>query len=276
MEKKLQKNKTFFILFFIFSFFSFFSIAKPAETFNYSAFLPAANNSNYINAAAYYDPSDFSGQKFPLITEDIPCVDIKHNIGPGTRDYVVFGPILKLQMYLYQNEYMLYPPTGLYLDYTYDGVRNFQRENGLRETGTLDLNTRVAIKQITCETKNNTYPVLNPTPAPNQYSNYYSYQTPAQNQYPNYYSSSAPTSNLTPTQTLYYCSLNNKYYYSQAELNSNCVNINNNQITYTLNYNTNGADIGSPSLSNWDCVLKLAARASHPTARTTAHKNFLS
>ena len=90
------------------TFASFSLIAKPAETINYSDFLPTTNSSNYINASAYYDPKDFSGQSFPLITEDVPCVDINRNIGPGTRDYVVFGPILKLQMYLYQNEYMIY------------------------------------------------------------------------------------------------------------------------------------------------------------------------
>ncbi len=240
MKLKLQKNKSFFVFFFFFSFFSFFSIAKPAETFNYSSFLPTANNSNYFNASAYYNPADFSGQKFPLITEDIPCVDINYNIGPGNRDYVVFGPILKLQMFLYQNEYMIYPPTGLYLHYTYDGVRNFQRENGLRETGILDLNTRKAVKQATCETKKGNFaPVINSGVNHYPYSNQYAYQDLSQ------------FSNQIQNQISYYCPLNNTYYNSQSALTSNCINnINNNQTTYTLNYNTNGADSGAPNLSS--------------------------
>lgn len=235
-----QKNKSFLIFFFLFSFFGSFSIVKPAETFNYSSFLSSANNSNYINASAYYNPSDFSGQRFPLITEDIPCVDINHNIGPGTRDYVVFGPILKLQMFLYQNEYMIYPPTGLYLHYTYDGVRNFQRENGLRETGILDLNTRKAVKQETCQSKKgDAAPVINSMSTHYPYPNQYSYQDLSQ------------FSNQIQNQTSYYCPLNNTYYNSQPALTSNCIsNINNNQTTYTLNYNSNGADNGSPNLSS--------------------------
>lgn len=231
MKINLQKNKTFFLLFFIFSFFSFYSIAKPADTFNYSSFLPVTNNSNFINAISYYNPADFSGQNFPLITEDIPCVDINHNIGPGSRDYVVFGPILKLQMYLYQNEYMKYPPTGLYLQYTYDGVRNFQRDNRLKETGLVDINTRAVLKQITCQTKNNIITqVVNPAPVLPQ-------------------SPIISLPNPNPTSS-FYCSLNNTYYNSQADLNYFCIN-NNNQASYTITFDgtggLNGIAVTSPS-----------------------------
>lgn len=235
MKINLQKNKTFFLLFFIFSFFSFSSIAKPADVINYSAFLPVTNNSNFINASSYYNPADFSGQNFPLITEDIPCVDINHNIGPGTKDYIVFGPILKLQMYLYQNEYMKYPPTGLYLQYTYDGVRNFQRDNGLRETGIVDTSTRAALKQATCQTKNNIITqVVNPIPTP--------IITPI-------ITPVIPSPIINPPiipTTYFYCPLNNIYYNSQTDLSINCVN--NNPVTYTVSYHNNGADSGSPSV----------------------------
>jgi peptidoglycan hydrolase-like protein with peptidoglycan-binding domain len=168
MKINIQKNKAFFLLFFIFSFFSFLTTVKPADVINYSAFLPTNNNVNYFSAAPYYDPADFSGQSFPLITKEIPCIDLQYNLSLGKRDYSVFGPITKLQMYLYQNEYMKYPPTGLYLQYTYDGVRNFQRDNNLQETGIVDINTRVASKQATCDVKNNivTPIITNPVSTP--------------------------------------------------------------------------------------------------------------
>lgn len=220
MKNNLQKNKSFFLLLFVFSFFSFSSIAHPADNINYSAFSPVANSSNYINASAYYNPSDFSGQSFPSITEEIPCVDINHNVGPDTRDYVVFGPILKLQMYLYQNEYMIYPPTGIYSYYTYDGVRNFQRDNGLRETGVLDINTRMALKQTTCPVKNNIIassvsrvaaPVTNP---------------------------------IDPLPEKIYCPSNNNYYLTKQAFDNFCA-INSYQTLYTVSFNINGADSGS-------------------------------
>jgi len=272
MKNNLQKNKSFFLLLFVFSFFSFSSIAHPADNINYSAFSPVANSSNYINASAYYNPSDFSGQSFPSITEEIPCVDINHNVGPDTRDYVVFGPILKLQMYLYQNEYMIYPPTGIYSYYTYDGVRNFQRDNGLRETGVLDINTRMALKQTTCPVKNNIIassvsrvaaPVTNPiiyNPVTNPSIYYCSLNNSYYNSQAELYNSCVINPIVTdpvgpnpidPIEVVrYYCSSNGIYYNSQTELNNSCV-INSYQTLYTVSFNINGADSGSaPSPQN--------------------------
>lgn len=228
MKNNLQKNKSFFLLLFIFSFFSFYSIAKPAETINYSDFLPTTNSSNYVNASAYYNPADFSGQSFPLITESIPCIDAPYNIGLGSKDYVLFGPIIKLQMYLYQNEYMIYPPTGLFSYYTYDGVRNFQRDNGLQETGVLDARTRSVLKQVTCPGKNNIITqVVNPVPVLIQ----------------------SPIINPNPASS-FYCPLNNIYYNSQSDLNYFCIN-NNNQARHTVTFDAtgglNGVSVTSPS-----------------------------
>ena len=244
MKTNVQKNKTFFLLFFVFSFFSFSLIAKPAETINYSDFLPTTNSSNYINASAYYDPKDFSGQSFPLITEDVPCVDINRNIGPGTRDYVVFGPILKLQMYLYQNEYMIYPPTGIYSYYTYDGVRNFQRDSGLRETGVLDMNTRTALKLMTCPVKNN----INASAALNLNPNYPVFTNPINPIVTNPIDPIRYPKDPLPEKI--YCPSNNTYYPTKQAFDSFCA-INSYQTLYTVSFNANGADSGpAPSSQN--------------------------
>lgn len=210
MKIYTQKNTIFFVFFFFISFFGSFSLVKPAETINYYSFIPT-NNSNYTNSSAYYNPADFSGQSYPQISEDTPCVDLKSDLRIGTRDYTIFGPITKLQMFLYKNEYMIYPPTGLFIYYTFDGVRNFQRDNGLMETGVVDRNTRAALKIASCPVKSN--PIV-----------------------------------VTPPPASYYCSLNNISYSSLAELNSKCVSSPNDPKTiYIINYDGNGSDSGAPT-----------------------------
>lgn len=224
MKIYTQKNTIFFVFFFFISFFGSFSLVKPADVVDYSVFSANSNISNYVNSSAYYNPSDFSGQPFPKATEEVSCLDLQHNLNIGNRDYTIFGPVTRLQTFLYQNEYMIYPPTGLFIYYTFDGVRNFQRDNGLVETGVVDKNTREALKKATCQTTKVVpiTPVVTPQP-------------------------------IYPT---YYCSLNNTYYSSQIELNSKCINSSpvDPKTVYFINYNSNNADSGSPTLSSQSVI----------------------
>ena len=88
---------------------------------------------------------------FEAYTNDIPCIDIQYDARVGSRDYFLNGNVMLLQTFLYQNEYMDYPPTGFFSTYTQQALLNFQRAKNLRTTGMLDLPTRILIASETCE-----------------------------------------------------------------------------------------------------------------------------
>ena len=88
---------------------------------------------------------------FEAYTNDIPCIDIQYDARVGSRDYFLNGNVMLLQTFLYQNEYMDYPPTGFFSTYTQQALLNFQRAKDLRTTGMLDLPTRILIASETCE-----------------------------------------------------------------------------------------------------------------------------
>lgn len=208
MKNTIHKYKILYVLFFVLSL-NFFSTAKGADTFNYSAFMPTSP----VNATSYYNPNDFKGQPFPALADDAPCVDLNYDLKIGSRDYSVYGSVTKLQMFLYSNEYMIYPPTGLFKYYTYNGVRNFQRDNGLKETGIVDRNTRTILKKISCSNQDiGITPIQTSTPAITPII------TPVITPIITPGNTSADTSEETP-------------------LNNN----------YTIEYSPNGADSGSPS-----------------------------
>ncbi|MFO0743978.1 MAG: InlB B-repeat-containing protein [Candidatus Paceibacterota bacterium] len=176
-----------------------------------------------------YDTSGFSP-----IMNDAPCVDLQYDLRPGSRDYYIYGNVMKLQMFLYQNEMMAYPPTGLYANYTFNAVLNFQNSVGLRPTGVVDYYTRMALKKVSC-------------PAENVNTNY-SNQNNSNNYNQNNYQYVINSNPVINTQTLFYCSFNGVSYASQSDYNYYCIN-NNTQIKYTVSFNSNGgSSISSQSI----------------------------
>lgn len=168
--------------------------------------------------------SDYNVNDFSIIVDDAPCVDLQYDLRPGSRDYYIYGNVMKLQMYLYQNDLMEYPPTGLYAEYTYQGVMNFQNLVGLRPTGIVDYYTRMALKTASCPR-----PVLNNLPVNNSNINTYS-----QNTYQYY-----PSYPVTNTQPTWYCSVNGVVYSSQSAYNDYCLSQSSNT-QYTVTFNSNG------------------------------------
>jgi len=128
-------------------------------------------------------------QKFLPIPESVSCIDAEYDLKLGSKDYVLYGNVLKLQHFLFENGIMYHAPTGYFGPITQDSLKKYQSLRNLYPTGIFDANTRKAVAQETCkqeEVVNNTGTVIY-NPAPN----------------PNYPNTTSPTTNtqIPPTNT---------------------------------------------------------------------------
>lgn len=102
-----------------------------------------------------------NAQHFALIDTDLGCIESNYDYRIGSQDNVLFGPIMKLQTYLYQNSLMSYPPTGYFGNLTQGGLLKYQNLRRLPTTGVYDYPTRLTISKETCGGKSNLVPSIN-------------------------------------------------------------------------------------------------------------------
>ena len=126
-------------------------------------------------------------QKFLPIPESVSCIDAEYDLKLGSRDYVLYGNVLKLQHFLFENGIMYHAPTGYFGPITQASLIKYQTLRNLYPTGFFDANTRKAVARETCEQNeivNNVSLITNYNP---QYSNTQQSNPnyPSQTQYPN-------------------------------------------------------------------------------------------
>lgn len=113
-------------------------------------------------------------ESFSPINMDLGCIESNYDYKKGSKDYALFGQIMKLQTYLYQNNLMFYPPTGYFGDLTEEALLKYQNLRKLPITGVYDYPTRDTLAKETCGGVSNLIPPIIYT-APN---NPYTSQTP--------------------------------------------------------------------------------------------------
>lgn len=233
------------------------------------------------NIGGSYDVSGFSA-----IMNDAPCVKLQYDLKPNSRDYYIYGNVMKLQMFLYQNDLMAYPPTGLYGDYTFNAVMNFQKQIGIPATGIVDLYTRMALAKSSCGSSYN----------PNDFyvSQGYGYgynslpqntiqqNVVVQNNIPNTNNQSQPGNSpfgyqtntyytpyvpvpVSQASTIYHCGLNNIDYGNQASYNAGCIS--SNATNYTVTFVSNGSTLSTQTIAS-------GATAATPTIPTLSGYTF--
>ncbi len=95
------------------------------------------------------------------------CLDLNSDLRQGYRDSVNIKNIYNLQAYLKSKGYLNSNPTGFFGPLTLKAVKNFQKDNAIRNTGLVGPLTREFIKKQTCINQN---PVTE-TPLENQNTN---------------------------------------------------------------------------------------------------------
>lgn len=95
------------------------------------------------------------------------CLDLTSDLRQGYRDSVNIKNIYNLQAYLKSKGYLNSNPTGFFGSLTLKAVKNFQKDNAIRNTGLVGPLTRDFIKKQTCVNQN---PVIE-TPSENQNTN---------------------------------------------------------------------------------------------------------
>lgn len=97
---------------------------------------------------------------FAPIQMDTPCIEAIYDLKIGSRDSALFGDVMKLQLFLYQNEIMYHPPTGYFGPITQSALAKYQSLRGLSSTGYFDYETRHVLANETC---NNIIPDSSPS-----------------------------------------------------------------------------------------------------------------
>ena len=226
-----------------------------------------------------YDISSFAP-----IMNDAPCVSLQYDLKPNSRDYYIYGNVMKLQMFLYQNDLMTYPPTGLYGNYTFNAVMNFQNKMGLPITGFVDLYTRMALAKASCGSSynpndffvsqgytygnNSTQNTVVQTAPVNVNSNTTNQSQPGTSpwgyQTNTYYTPYVPVP-VYQAATIYHCGLNNIDYGNQTSYNLGCVS--SNTSNYTVTFISNSSVLYTQTIAS-------GATAASPIAPTLSGYTF--
>jgi len=109
--------------------------------------------------------ADSYPNNFLPINMEVPCIEAQYDLHIGSRDYSLFGNVMKLQLFFYQNEMMDYPPTGYFGPITENSLLRYQSLRGLTTTGIFDYPTRMTLGQETCHKA----PSIQPLKYPVQY-----------------------------------------------------------------------------------------------------------
>lgn len=156
---KLNINKITLIVFFFFMGINF-SLAQVQNTINTQYTQPVYTaQSQPFTQNNMYIPNTYSTpiqntQTFPTFDSDVPCIDAKYDLRIGSRDYSLFGNVAKLQLFLYSNGIMYYPPTGYFGPITQVSLAKYQTLRNLAPTGILDFSTRTTLAKETCQNQN--------------------------------------------------------------------------------------------------------------------------
>lgn len=153
-------------------------------------------------------------QKFLPIPETVSCLDAQYDLKLGSKDYVLYGNVLKLQHFLFENGIMYHAPTGYFGPITQSSLIKYQTLRNLYPTGFFDANTRKAVAKETCEQNeivNNVgttfyVPQANTNSPQNPYY-------PPQSQNPTNPTTNTSTSTNTNTQIPPSSNTQNPYYY---------------------------------------------------------------
>lgn len=78
------------------------------------------------------------------------CFSIQSNLGYGMKDKMTNGSVINLQAFLHKYGYLKVEPTGYYGILTTKAVRDFQKTNGILQTGFTGPLTRGQMKKLTC------------------------------------------------------------------------------------------------------------------------------
>lgn len=127
------------------------------------------------------------------------CLDLTSDLRQGSRDNVNSKNIYNLQAYLKSKGYLNSNPTGFFGPLTFKAVKNFQKDNAIRNTGLVGPLTRDFIKKQTCVNQN---PVIE-TPSENKNTNTESTTTTNNTNVPtSEATTSDPTTPVTPDEVL--------------------------------------------------------------------------
>ena len=147
----------------------------------------------------------YSIDNFAPIDFDIECIEIPFDLRMGSRDYALFGNVMKLQLFLYQNEMMYYPPTGYFGEITQASLAKYQSLRSIVPTGVLDFATRNTLAKETCGVSHLTPP------------SYYNYNGSSGSQISTPPSSQPPKSQIIDLNDFFGGGSN--YDYSEEEIN---------------------------------------------------------
>lgn len=118
-----------------------------------------------------FGQTGYSIDTFAPIQMDIPCIEAQYDLRVGSRDYALFGDVMKLQLFLYQNEIMYHPPTGYFGPITQSSLARYQSLRNIAPTGLFDFATRNALAKETCGGVSRLTPPSNYQPVSYQQSN---------------------------------------------------------------------------------------------------------
>lgn len=112
--------------------------------------VPVVTANNYENTIMP-DPSLASGPFLNLDPTDYPyCLSLSHDLSYGIRDSNTGGEVSAIQSYLTDRGFLETGATGFYGRATEMGVKRFQYRNELSVTGTVTVETRDILKELTC------------------------------------------------------------------------------------------------------------------------------
>lgn len=78
------------------------------------------------------------------------CYYLANDVHYGQRDKTTNGSVVNLQAFLHAKGYLAVEPTGFFGPMTLKAVKQFQKENGIQQTGKAGPLTRGRMKEITC------------------------------------------------------------------------------------------------------------------------------
>lgn len=134
-----------------------FSTKNPTATTTYSLTCTSSNGVSVSKSVRVLVGStsttcyDCGGNAAPTpVIDSESCLNIPMTLSYQSRDSSTSGFVTLLQDFLHATNYLPSLSTGFFGAGTFKAVKDFQRANGISQTGSVGPNTRLKIKQISC------------------------------------------------------------------------------------------------------------------------------
>lgn len=134
-----------------------FSTKNPTATTTYTLACTSSNGVSVSKSVRVLVGStsttcyDCGGNAAPtLVTDSESCLNIPMTLSYQSRDSSTSGFVSLLQEFLHATNYLPSLSTGFFGAGTFKAVKDFQKANGISQTGSTGPNTRLKIKQISC------------------------------------------------------------------------------------------------------------------------------